>query len=106
MNMKYPALQCVRPIPLSDDCPKHLILTGQNGSGETSVLEALSDHLNYVMTVNDFDEDTFSFFIKEDGRETFDFYTLSSGFASVLDIILDLMLRMEAHVNKTFDFTM
>lgn len=42
----------------------------------------------------------------EDGREVFDFYSLSSGFASALDIILDLMLRMEAHTNRTFDFDM
>lgn len=225
-------------IPLSDEIPKHLILTGRNGSGKTSVLEALSNYLNYIMTVNDFenvpvgtivwtedfddddkviegvvlkfnqtqkiladhlkkgefilayyedkrvfkaekpehvekvklqdrykitdtpgrlfikylldlkvtealtrnngniekadgirawfekfegllqrifddsslklifDEDTFSFFIKEDDREAFDFYSLSSGFASVLDIVLDLMLRMEAHTSKTFDFGM
>ena len=224
-------------IPLSNERPKHLILTGKNGSGKTSVLEALSNYLNYLVTVNTyedvpigslvwttdleddetregvavkfnqaqsmledmvkkgkfilayygdkrafqaekpehiekvklqeqykitdapgklfikylldlkvtealarnngniekadgirawfekfelllqrifhdfslrliFDEDTFSFFIQEDGRDVFDFYSLSSGFASALDIILDLMLRMEAHTNRTFDFDM
>ena len=224
-------------IPLSNKRPKHLILTGKNGSGKTSVLEALANYLNYFVTVNNFedvpigslvwkidlkddeiregvvvkfnqaqsiledmvkkgkfilayygdkrafqaekpehiekvklqdkykitdapgklfikylldlkvtealarnngniekadgirawfekfesllqrifndfslrlifDEDTFSFFIQEDGRDVFDFYSLSSGFASALDIILDLMLRMEAHTNRTFDFDM
>ena len=29
-------------IPLSEDGPRHLILTGRNGSGKTSVLEALA----------------------------------------------------------------
>lgn len=29
-------------IPLSNERPKHLILTGKNGRGKTSVLEALS----------------------------------------------------------------
>ena len=53
-----------------------------------------------------FEEDTFSFFIREKDRELFDFYSLSSGFAAILDIVLDLMLRMEAHLNRTFDFTM
>ena len=32
-------------IPLSEDKPRHLILTGKNGSGKTSVLEALRLHL-------------------------------------------------------------
>lgn len=53
-----------------------------------------------------FEEDTFSFLIQEENRELFDFYSLSSGFAAILDIVLDLMLRMEAHNQKTFDFTM
>ena len=35
-------------IPLSSDKAKHLILTGKNGSGKTSVLEDLS---NYFMTM-------------------------------------------------------
>lgn len=33
-------------IPLAEDRVKHLILTGKNGSGKTSVLEALADFLN------------------------------------------------------------
>ena len=32
-------------IPLSNDKMKHLILTGKNGSGKTSVLEALGRNL-------------------------------------------------------------
>lgn len=43
---------------------------------------------------------------RRNGRDVFDLYSLSSGFASALDIILDLMLRMEAHTNRTFDFDM
>lgn len=35
-------------IPLSEHRIKHLILTGKNGSGKTSVAEALSGHLNNV----------------------------------------------------------
>ena len=32
-------------IPLSSDERKHLIFTGKNGSGKTSVLDALAEHL-------------------------------------------------------------
>lgn len=51
-----------------------------------------------------FDEDTFSFSIKEKNRDLFDFNTLSSGFAAVLDIILDLIVRMEKKTQRSFDF--
>ncbi len=51
-----------------------------------------------------FEEDTFRFFIKEKNRELFDFNTLSSGFAAVLDIVLDIIVRMEKVTNKSFDF--
>lgn len=37
-------------IPISDESRKHLILTGKNGSGKTSVLELLRDHLQYVVS--------------------------------------------------------
>ena len=37
-------------IPLSDKEKKHLIFTGKNGSGKTSVLEAMSDYLNILIT--------------------------------------------------------
>ena len=33
-------------IPISGEYPKHLILTGKNGSGKTSVLEAMSRYLH------------------------------------------------------------
>lgn len=36
-------------IPLSTDKRKHLILTGKNGSGKTSVLEALVNHFHFVV---------------------------------------------------------
>ena len=51
-----------------------------------------------------FERDTFSFFIKEKNREKFDFNSLSSGFAAVLDIVLDLIMRMEKSTNRSFNF--
>lgn len=37
-------------IPLSDTVRKHLILTGKNGSGKTSTLESLKEHLEYIIS--------------------------------------------------------
>jgi predicted ATPase len=53
----------------------------------------------------DFDEETFKFSIVMDGREPFDFNTLSSGYAAILDIVVDLIIRMEKQLNRSFDFT-
>lgn len=52
-----------------------------------------------------FDEETFQFSIEMNGREPFDFNTLSSGYAAILDIVVDLILRMEGQLNRSFDFT-
>jgi predicted ATP-binding protein involved in virulence len=36
-------------IPIPDDAAPHLILTGKNGSGKTSLLQAMSDYLDAMM---------------------------------------------------------
>lgn len=51
-----------------------------------------------------FEEDTFSFHIKEKDKELFDFNTLSGGYAALLDIVLDMMMRMEKKTKRSFDF--
>ena len=51
-----------------------------------------------------FEEDSYAFLIKEKNREAFDFNSLSSGFAAVLDIVLDIIVRMEKTTNRSFDF--
>ena len=43
-------------IPLSENQIKHLILTGKNGSGKTSVVEAMACYLNNVFTDEFFDD--------------------------------------------------
>lgn len=53
-----------------------------------------------------FDEDSFNFTIRENNREDFDFNSLSSGFAAVLDIVLDIIVRMEKNTNRSFDFNL
>jgi hypothetical protein len=51
----------------------------------------------------DFDIETFAFHIVIDGREPFTFDTLSSGYAAVLDIVVDLMMRMEKKAGRHYD---
>ena len=53
-----------------------------------------------------FDEDTFAFTIHQEGREPFDFQELSDGYAAVLDIVVDLLVRMEKHLNGGITFDM
>lgn len=53
----------------------------------------------------EFDEDTFKFKIIMNGREPFDFNTLSSGFAAVLDVVVDVIIRMEKQITTVFDFS-
>ena len=53
----------------------------------------------------EFDEDTFKFKIIMNGREPFDFNTLSSGFAAVLDIVVDVIIRTEKQITTVFDFS-
>lgn len=58
---------------------------------------------NDVLTL-EFDEDTFRFLICENGKEPFDFNSLSSGYAAVLDIVVDMIIRMERKTDKNFRF--
>lgn len=53
-----------------------------------------------------FDEETFQFKLEENGKEPFDFNTLSSGYAAVLDIVVDIIIRMEKKTGKNFKFDM
>lgn len=47
-----------------------------------------------------FDEDTFQFIIYEKGREPFDFNEASDGFSAILDIVVDLMMRLQGQSAK------
>ena len=58
---------------------------------------------NDQLTLN-FDEDTFQFHLCEPQKEPYDFNTLSSGYAAILDIVVDLILRMEHHSNRRFQY--
>ena len=53
-----------------------------------------------------FNDETFQFSIHESDRESFDFNTMSSGYAAVLDIIIDLIMRMEAQSGLRAEFDM
>lgn len=64
---------------------------GANGKGTRNVKLA-------------FDEETYKFSILEADKEPFDFNNLSAGFAAVLDIVVDLIMRMEKHTGEVFRF--
>lgn len=51
----------------------------------------------------DFNIETFEFHILTAGHEPFSFDALSSGYAAILDIVVDLMMRMEKNAGKHYD---
>ena len=54
----------------------------------------------------DFDVDSFQFKIRASNRESFDFNTMSAGYAAVLDIVVGIIMRMESHNKGKFQFDM
>lgn len=54
----------------------------------------------------EFDEETFEFHILQHGKEPFDFNTLYNGYQAVLDIILDIIMRMQNQTQRSFDFNL
>ena len=54
----------------------------------------------------DFDIDTFAFHIHAKDREQFDFNTMSAGYAAILEIVVNILMRMEHQTNGRFAFTM
>ena len=53
-----------------------------------------------------FDEDTYEFHIMQRGKEPFDFNTLSGGYQAVLDVVLDIIMRMQNQTQRSFDFNL
>lgn len=54
----------------------------------------------------EFDEETYEFHILQQGKEPFDFNTLSGGYQAVLDIVVDIMMRMQHQIQRSFDFNL
>lgn len=54
----------------------------------------------------EFDEETYEFYILQQGKEPFDFNTLSGGYQAVLDIVVDIMMRMQHQIQRSFDFNL
>jgi predicted ATP-binding protein involved in virulence len=52
-----------------------------------------------------FDRNPFSynFKIEREGRESFDFYTMSAGYSAIMDIVTELILKIENTKFKSFD---
>ena len=72
--------------------------------------QSLEDYLKVIFDEDSlklvFDEDQFNFHISMNNRDDFDFNTLSSGYSAVLDIVVDLIMRMEKTSNRKFEYDM
>lgn len=68
-----------------------------------NILRAIFDDDDLKLKFND---ETFQFSIYESDREPFDFNTMSRGYAAILDIINDLIMRMEAKSGLRTEFDM
>ena len=66
----------------------------------TEVLRDLYDEPNLALA---FDIETSEFNILIDGREPFDFNTMSKGYSAVFDIICDLIMRMESKNSRNLE---
>lgn len=69
-------------------------------SNFTNILRRIFDNKN--LSVN-LDIEQMKFFIEEPGKNPFSFDELASGYAAILDIITDLMMRMENKRGSTYD---
>lgn len=65
-----------------------------------SILQRIFDNPKVHLA---FDIDTYEFTIIEPGKEPFSFDTLSRGYAAILDIVTDLMMRMENKTTNQYD---
>lgn len=68
-----------------------------------NILKRIFEDENLQLNFND---ETFQFSICEAGRESFDFNTMSSGYAAIFEIINDLIIRMEAKSGLRTEFDM
>lgn len=100
-------------IKLGDE-KKHLILTGKNGSGKTSVLEELHNLLLVEpLQLISFGEPTYtdipnvSINHEYDNQEYFYAYfsakQTSNGYSAIIDIVTELLLKIETTESKSFD---
>jgi len=50
-----------------------------------------------------FDRKNFNFNIIQEGKEPFDFNTMADGYSAIINIVVDLILRMDKHKGKSYD---
>lgn len=51
----------------------------------------------------EFDRKNFNFKILQKGKEPFDFNTLADGYSAIINMVTDIILRMEKHKTKSYD---
>jgi predicted ATP-dependent endonuclease of OLD family len=51
----------------------------------------------------EFDRKNYNYKILQEGKESFDFNTMADGYSAIIDMVTDLILRMEKHKTKGYD---
>jgi predicted ATP-binding protein involved in virulence len=50
-----------------------------------------------------FDSENINFNIMQKGKDPFNFNTMADGYSALIDVVSDIILRMEKHKNKSYD---
>jgi hypothetical protein len=66
---------------------------------EESLKEILEDPLVRL----EFDSENYNFKILQEGKEPFDLNTLADGHSAIIDMVTDIILRMETHKSRSYD---
>ena len=51
----------------------------------------------------EFDRKNYNYKILQEGKDPFDFNTMADGYSAIIDVVTDLILRMEKHKTKGYD---
>jgi len=68
-----------------------------------NILQQIFNDSDLILKFDRKKRGSYNFKIEREGREEFDFYTLSDGYSAILDIVSELILKIENTEAKNFD---